>query len=85
MKVSFKLVWKINRSSRPEVFYKNSFQRKFAKYTGKRRQWSHFLNKNFTEKNTRAQVFLGEFDEVFENRDSAEHLGTATSESRYFY
>ena len=35
----------INRSSRPEVFYKKDVLRNFAKFTGKQMRQSQFFNK----------------------------------------
>ena len=39
----------MNRSSRPEVFYKKGFLRNFAKFTGKQRLWHRCFSVNFAK------------------------------------
>ena len=51
----------INRSSRPEVFYKKDVLRNFAKFTGKQMRQSQFFNKISGWDS--AQVFSCEFQE----------------------
>ena len=42
-------IWIMNRSSRPEVFYKKGFLRNFAKFTGKQRLWHRCFSVNFAK------------------------------------
>ena len=70
------------RSSRPEVFWKKSVLKNFAKYAGKHRCQSIFYN-NFFEKfiknETLEQMFSCEFGEIFKNKLFTEHLWATAS------
>ena len=62
----------MDRSNRPEVFYKKGVLRYFTKFTGKHLYQSPFLIKlpeacNFIKKDTLAQVFSCEFSEISKN------------------
>ena len=70
----------------PEVFYKKSVLRYFAKFTAKHLCQSLFFNKvcrpqpcNFIEKETLAQVFSCKFCEISKNTFFTEHLWTTAS------
>ena len=62
----------MDRSNRPEVFYKKGVLRNFIKFTGKHLCRSPFLIKlpeacDFIRKETLAQVFSCEFSEISKN------------------
>ena len=68
------------RSSRPEMFCKQGILTNFTKFAGKHLCQSPFLIKsqaqdfNFLKKETLAEVFSGEFCEIFKNTFFIEHL-----------
>ena len=67
------LLWKIERSSRPEVFCKKGVIKNFTKFKGKHLYQSLFLIKlhawacNFIKKETLAQVFSCKFCQILKN------------------
>ena len=84
---SDQLFFKHRQKQPPEVFYKNSFLKNFAKFTGKHLCPGLFFSKvayNFIEKKTLAQVFFCEFCEILKNNFVTEHLCMTAPPKRSF-
>ena len=57
----------MNRSSRPEVFYKKGILRNFAKFTGKHLRQHQVAGQGNFKSGSLAQVFSCEFCEISQN------------------
>ena len=76
------MLWRLLRSSDPEVFCKKGVFKNFAKFIGKHLPQSLLMTCKLIKKATLAQVFSCEFCKILTEHFLTEHLRATVS---YFY